>query len=155
MRFLAKVRDNFVFRLCWWLATLPLECIRILLLMPLAFCIYILTLTASIQLWAFLWFLIHFQIVVPNGDNTGMFDDIPFMPIFIFFGFTNHFRNGLRQFNRFMLTPIWRLRRRAPRPRKPLQASISTSSATDPTQNRSRMTNRLSPELQSMVAKRD
>lgn len=155
MRFLAKIKNTLFFRFCWWIATVPLELIRILLLLPIAICIYVLTLTATIQLWAIFWFLIHFQIVVPTGENAGMFDDVPFMPIFLFLGLTTHFMVALRRLNRFMLIPFWRLRHRTPRPRKPIQANITTASATDPTQNRSRMTNRLSPELQSMVAKQD
>lgn len=156
MRFLATIKNNLLFRLLWWVCTLPLELLRAIIILPIATCIYVLTLTATIQLWAFLWFLIHFHILVPTGDNAGMFDGFPFMQIFLFLGFTTHFRYPLRRLNRFMLTPFWRLRRRNKyRPAKPIQASITTASVTDSAQSRSRMTNRLSPELQSMVAKRD
>ncbi len=156
MRLLTKIKNNLLFRFCWFVCTLPLELLRIIVILPIAICIYVLTLTGTIQLWAIFWFVIHFQIVVPNGENAGIFDEVPFMGIFIFLGLTTHFRRALRRLNLFMLTAFWRLRRRNKyRPAKPIQASISTASAIDFSQNRSRITNRLSPELQSMVAKRD
>ncbi len=139
--------------MCWWVCTLPLEFIRVILLMPLALCIYILTLTATLQLWGLLWFLIHFHIAVPIGDYTGIFDDMPFLQIFLFLACTNKFSGGLRRFIRFLLTPFWRLRPRSRRPQKPLQASIAIKPIVNPTQNRVRMTGRLSPELQRMLVR--
>jgi hypothetical protein len=160
------MKNHLWFRIVWWLLCLPLEAVRVVAMMPVAAALYLTTLNLTAVSWVVLWLLVHFGFIIGFDPNAVLARLDPVTAIAIA-NVLNDFRvffavlfllwlcgqwcHPLRGFIRFILTPVWRLGARRPPP-KQMRASVAVKPTGSARETRQRMTARLSPELQRMIA---
>jgi hypothetical protein len=127
-----------------------LECLRLAFL-PVAPVLYLLTFHNTARLIIVLWIVGRFAVPYSNEYYLLSFPFIILCGIVLKITLT--FASPLRRLVRYMVRALWRPQPPPP-PKEEIFASVVIIPMPDPEQHRTRLTSRLSPELQKLIAQR-